>query len=205
MASGGTAAYEEAGELPLLVVKAVNAARRNGFANSCLPSHGRLLQLLAGGVGDGIIGETGTGCGVGLAWLASGTRPGVRLVSIERDAALVETARTLFEDAPAVTILHGDWQQLRAVGPFDLLALDGGGQGKGTEPPIDPGEWLRPGALVVMDDFTPADGWPPLHDGGVDQARLHWLAHPQLLGAEVRTQPDAATIIATFPGKRLVP
>ncbi|MHB2023821.1 MAG: class I SAM-dependent methyltransferase [Mycobacteriales bacterium] len=205
MASGGTAAYENAGELPLLVLKAVDTARGSGFANSCLPSHGRLLQVLAGGVGEGIIGETGTGGGVGLAWLASGARPGVRLVSIEHDPVLAETASTLFEDEPAITILHGDWQQLRAFGPFDLLALDGGGQGKGTEPAIDPGEWLRPGGLVVMDDFTPADGWPPLHDGGVDQARLHWLAHPQLLSAEVRTQPDAATIIATFPGKRLVP
>ncbi len=198
MALNGTAAYEDAGELPLLVRNAVNAARRCGFANSCLPSHGRLLHLLAGGVGEGVIGETGTGCGVGLAWLASGARPGVRLVSIERDAALVETARTVFEGAPAVTVLHGDWRQLRAVGPFDLLALDGGGQGKSGQPPIEPADWLRSGGLVIMDDFAPSDRWPPLHDGRADRARLYWLQHPQLLAAEVRTQPDAATIVATF-------
>ncbi len=198
VALNGTAAYEDAGELPLLVRNAVNAARRCGFANSCLPSHGRLLQLLAGGVREGVIGETGTGCGVGLAWLASGVRPGVRLVSIDRDAALVETARDIFEDTPAVTVLHGDWRQLRAVGPFDLLALDGGGQGKSGQPPIEPADWLRSGGLVIIDDFTPTDRWPPLHDGRVDRVRLYWLQHPQLLAAEVRTQPDAATVIATF-------
>ena len=49
-----------------------------GFESSCLPSHGRLLQVLAGGVGEGVIGETGTGAGVGLAWMASGARRGVR-------------------------------------------------------------------------------------------------------------------------------
>jgi predicted O-methyltransferase YrrM len=54
-------------------------------AASCLPQHGRLLQLLAGGIGVGTIGETGTGYGVGLAWMASAAHPDARLFSIERD------------------------------------------------------------------------------------------------------------------------
>lgn len=74
MTLDGTAAYDEREDLPLVVQRAVEAARFQGFTNSCLPSHGRLLRLLAGGVGEGVIGETGTGCGVGLAWLASGAR-----------------------------------------------------------------------------------------------------------------------------------
>jgi hypothetical protein len=49
-----------------LVRAAVDQARDVGFGLSCLPSHGRLLQLLAGGIDDAI-GETGTGFGVGLA------------------------------------------------------------------------------------------------------------------------------------------
>jgi len=206
MAIDGTAAYDDVEDLPPLVRQAVEVAILEGFTNSCLPSHGRLLQVLACGVGEGgVIGETGTGCGVGLAWLASGARCGVRLVSVERDARLVEATRSVMIDLQGVTIVHGDWRQLRVSGPFDLLVLDGGGQGKTEEPPISPPDWLRPGGLVVLDDFTPSTTWPPLHDGQPDEARLHWLRHPQLLATQVRTQPDAVTVLGTFIGERSVP
>lgn len=205
MALNGTAAYKGLEDVPPLVRQAVDVARAQGFAHCCLPSHGRLLQVLARGLSEGVIGETGTGSGVGLAWLASGSRSGVRLVSIERDAALVQAARAVFDATPQVKILHGDWRELRTAGPFDLLALDGGGQGKTGEQPIEPEAWLRSGGLVVMDDFTPADGWPPLHKGRPDQARLHWLEHPRLRAAEVRTQPDAATVIGILLSERSDP
>jgi hypothetical protein len=71
----GTDAYRDVTGLPPLVARAVSVARQAGFGSSCLPAHGRLLQLLAGGVGAGVIGETGTGCGVGLAWLPAGPGP----------------------------------------------------------------------------------------------------------------------------------
>ncbi|MFE3203241.1 hypothetical protein [Embleya sp. NPDC059237] len=58
----------------------MEAARRHGFAFSCRPEQGRLLQVLAAGATHRI-GETGTGYGVGPAWLASGALPGTRLVS----------------------------------------------------------------------------------------------------------------------------
>jgi hypothetical protein len=51
-----------------------------------------------------------------------------------------------------------------------------------------------------MDDFTPAQSWPPTRLGRPDTARLYWLQHPDLLATEIRTQPDAAAIIATFKG-----
>jgi len=197
----GTDAYRGLTGLPPLVERAVAAARRAGFGFSCLPSHGRLLHLLAAGVGDGVIGETGTGAGVGLAWLASGARTGVRLVSVEHDWLLADVARTVFEDVPAVTVLHGDWALLRGEGPFALLALDGGGQGKGNvTQPLSPREWLRPGGTVVMDDFTPTKDWPPLFEGHPDMARLYWLEHPDLLATQIATDPDAASIVATVKG-----
>lgn len=202
MSEGGTAAYDGEEDLPDLVRAAVHQARRLGFELSCLPWHGRLLQLLAGGIDRGAIAETGTGCGVGLAWLASGARPGTRLVSVERELALVEAAREVFAGAPQVQVVHGDWQELRAQGPFDLVALDGGGQGKQGEPALLPEQWLRPGGLLVLDDFTPATGWPPLYDGRPDLARMHWLEHPRLLATEVRTEPGAATILAAYRGGR---
>jgi predicted O-methyltransferase YrrM len=196
----GTDAYRDLRDLPPLVERAVAAARQAGFAQSCLPAHGRLLQLLAAGVGAGVIGETGTGCGVGLAWLASGARAGVHLVSIEDDWLLADVARGVFAGLPSVTVRHGDWTELRPSGPFALLALDGGGQGKGAEPPARPREWLAAGGSVVLDDFTPAAGWPPMHEGQVDTARVYWLEHPDLLATEIRTEPGAASVVGVLKG-----
>lgn len=201
MSPHGTDAYRDATGLPPLVARAVSAARQAGFSSSCLPAHGRLLQLLAGGVGAGVIGETGTGCGVGLAWLASGARTAVRLISIEKDGLRAGLARSVFAGVPAVTVLHGDWRELQASGPFELLAMDGGGQGKGAaEAALRPREWLVPGGMLVLDDFTPVAGWPPVRDGQPDTARLHWLQHPDLLATQIRTQPDACSIVAALPG-----
>jgi predicted O-methyltransferase YrrM len=121
------------------------------------------------------------------------------MVSVEREPGRAASAREIFADRPDVTVVAGDWRDLPGA-PFDLLVLDGGGQGKGTEEPLDPAGWLRPGGLLVIDDFTPLTGWPPTHEGRPDAARLHWLRHPRLAAAEVRIAPDAATIVATFLG-----
>ena len=174
-------------------------AQREGFANSCRPEHGRLLFALAAGAE--LIGETGTGCGVGLAWLASGSRPGTRLVSVERDAERARLSAELFPDLPQVTVMHGDWQEIYRDAPFDLLVLDGGAQGKSGGAPADPEVLLRAGGTVVIDDLTPATDWPPRFGGQVDQARMGWLTHDGLDATELRLAPDLAALVATrrFP------
>jgi predicted O-methyltransferase YrrM len=181
--------------LPPLVERAVRAARDHDFPFSCRPEQGRLLQALAGGA-HRRIAETGTGCGVGLAWLASGAAPGVRLLSAERDAERARIAATVFEDCEQVTILHGDWRLIEAHGPFDLLVLDGGGQAKGNGV-ADPEDLLVPGGTVVIDDFTPATSWPPRFNGVPDRPRIHWLTHPQLRAVEVRIAPDLSAVVGT--------
>ena len=93
MTASGTAAYAHHPDLPPLVAVAVDAAQRAGFDQSCLPEQGDLLRVLARGIGDGVIGETGTGYGVGLAWLATGAHPAARLVSVERDPDRTAAAR----------------------------------------------------------------------------------------------------------------
>ncbi len=196
----GTDAYEGCSDLPPLVAAAVAVARRAQFGQSCLPEQGRLLRLLAAGVGGGTIGETGTGCGVGLAWLASGAHPDARLTSIDRDGERAAAAARVFTGDPRVQIRTGDWREMVDDGPFDLLVIDGGGQGKSDEPPLDPAVWLRPGGVAVLDDFTPMTAWPPIHDGRPDTARMYWLSHPRLRAAEVKVTPTAATIIATYLG-----
>jgi len=200
MTIGGTAAHAGRTDLPALVEAAVAAAGAAGFGMSCLPEHGQLLRLLAAGVGAGKIGETGTGCGVGLAWLASGAHDGARLVSVERDESRARVAQAVFAGDRRVRVHCGDGRDLAGEAPFDLLVLDGGGQGKATGPPLEPADWLRPGGLVVLDDFTPMTGWPPTHDGQPDTARLYWLEHPRLRACEVRVTPTAASILATYTG-----
>jgi predicted O-methyltransferase YrrM len=193
----GTAAYDGQQDLPASVRRALVAARAAGFEHVCLPGQGRLLMALAAGVGDGAIGETGTGCGVGLAWMAAGAGPSARLVSVECDAARVRAAQEVFAGEPRVTVRQGGWDALHGSGPFDLLFLDGGTRAKAAELPIDPARWLTPGGVVVIDDFTPADSWPPRFEGAVDVDRLAWLEHPALMATEVRVAPHAAAIVAT--------
>ncbi|GHI07983.1 transferase [Streptomyces cellostaticus] len=197
MAAYGTDAYTGMDALPPLVQQALTAARTHRFPYSCRPEQGRLLHALAGGA-EARIGETGTGLGVGLAWLASGAGPGVRLYSVERDPERARLAAEVFAGRPEVTVLNGDWRRIEEYGPFDLLVLDGGGQGKVPgDAPADVERVLAPGGTVVVDDFTPATGWPPLHEGAPDLARLHWLEHPALRATELRLAPDLSTVVGT--------
>ncbi|MCD0445006.1 hypothetical protein LO763_15420 [Glycomyces sp. A-F 0318] len=191
----GTASYAGAQGLPEIVTAAVALADELGFASSCRLEQGRLLHALAAGA-TARIGETGTGCGVGLAWLVAGRRPGVRVVSVERDAQRAARVSELFADVPDVEILHGDWTRINDCDPFDLLVVDGGGNGK-RGGAADPEQLLRAGGCLVIDDFTPMIEWPPVHSGRPDSARLSWLEHPALLAAEVRLAPDLSTIVAT--------
>jgi predicted O-methyltransferase YrrM len=197
MSMSGTDAYDGEPHLPALVARALAAARAHGFPFSCRPEQGRLLHALAGGARDRI-GETGTGCGVGLAWLASGAREGVRLVSVERDPECARVAAEVFADRPEVRILPGDWRRIEDHGPYDLLVLDGGGTGKTPgDTPADPVRLLTPGGRIVIDDFTPASDWPPRHDGRVDRPRLRWLDHPALDTVELPLAGDLTTLVGT--------
>ncbi|MFD9124273.1 O-methyltransferase [Kitasatospora sp. NPDC059571] len=194
MGMDGTNAYGRADDWPEPVGRALRAAREHGFAQSCRPEQGRLLQVLAGGARVRI-GESGTGHGVGLAWLASGAAPGVELVSVERDPDRASAAAGLFADRPDVRVLCADWTELYAHGPYDLLVLDGGGQAKGGGT-ADPERLLAPGGVLVVDDFTPVGSWPPLFEGRPDGARLHWLQHPALRAVDLPLAADLSSVVA---------
>lgn len=184
------------GDLPPLVERAAQTARALDFPYSCRPEQGRLLHALAAGARR--IGETGTGCGVGLAWLVSGMRAGATAVSVERDPLRAEAAAGLFTPyKPDVTVVCAQWTEIAAHGPFDLLVLDGGGQGKNDGTPADPAALLAPGGLLVVDDFTPSAGRPPTYQGRPDTARLHWLEHPALDTVEIPLAPDLAVLLGT--------
>ena len=126
--------------------------------------------------------------------MATGGAAGARLVSVEADERRAAAARAVLSADPRVRIVTGDWRELAAHGPFDLLVLDGGG--KRGEPKADPAEWLGPGGMLVLDDFTPSSEWPRRYAGAVDETRMHWLTHPALLASEIRTDPDAVCVVA---------
>jgi predicted O-methyltransferase YrrM len=195
MAVGGNTAYAGITDLPPLVRAAIELAASQGFDHSCDPAQGRLLSVLARGNTGGRIGETGTGCGVGLAWMLDATDESTSIVSVELDPHRAAASAAQFSGRRGVRVLEGNWSELREHGPFDLLVLDGGGKGKEPEddPPLDPTDgWLTVGGTIVLDDFIPFDRpGASAHD----QARRYWLGHPALQATELRLSPTLATLV----------
>jgi predicted O-methyltransferase YrrM len=176
-----------------LVQRALELERELGFERSCIREVGLLLHVLAAQRGRTRVGELGTGCGVGAAWIVSALPPTVPFVTVELDETTARAAAELFAEDENVTVLHGDWHELMPPeGPFDLLFLDSGKQ----HPELD-GEdvvgLLGPGATIVMDDLTPARKRP-------DPVREFWLNHPQIAALEILTTPETAAIVGARSG-----
>ncbi|KJS62411.1 O-methyltransferase [Streptomyces rubellomurinus] len=180
--------------VPAEVLAAERAAAARGFTKSSRREVGRLLALAAAAKPGGTVAESGTGAGVGTAWLRSGLGPDGRLVTVERDAELADAAAELFRDDARVRVLHGDWRLLAEHAPFDVFFCDGGGKRDDPDGVVD---LLAPGGLLVMDDFTPSPHWPPRFEGTVDELRLRYLTHPALEAAEVLTTPTSSAVLAT--------
>jgi predicted O-methyltransferase YrrM len=181
-------------DLPPLVRRALDLSRDQGFVSSTRNETGWLLASLAASR-SGTMAECGTGCGVGSAWLRSGIREDVRIVTAELDSKLAAAVRELFEDDERVEVLQADWTTLRAYAPFSLLFLDVREAKRGGPDFIT--ELVEPGGIVVLDDFTPCQGWPPMYDGRVDTIRQQWITDPRFTTAEVMVAPDASVLIAT--------
>ncbi len=190
--------YRSRMRVPPLVEQAATLARRMGFENSCIPEVGRLLAVLAAGVRGGTIGEVGAGCGVGAAWLASGLATDSCFVTVESDDGRAASVATLFRDRPNIRVLHGDWHDILAHGPFDLLFVDAS-PAKYDEPAVVV-ELLRTGGLVVLDDLTPEEYWPSEWRDQPDVVRQFWLNDERLSATEMLTTPRTAAILATRIG-----
>lgn len=181
-------------DLPPIVSRAFDVTRKRGYASFCRNETGRLLATLAA-TRTGSVAEFGTGCGVGTAWLRSGVRGGTTIISAELDPKLAEAAAEIFVDDDQVEVLSADWSTLRDRGPFSLLFLD-------AREPKDSGadtvvDLVEPGGVVVLDDFTPCESWPPIFAGRVDALREQWLTDERFTTVEVMVASDASVLIAT--------
>ena len=92
------------------------------------PEVGRLLSILARGMGARLILEIGTAIGYGAIWLARGA-PEARVVSIDADPERLATARGYLERAGVagrVELIEGAALDVlpRLQGPFDLVYID---------------------------------------------------------------------------------
>jgi predicted O-methyltransferase YrrM len=189
----GLPRYDAAADCPALVWAAVEASRRLGCDRACLPETGRLLRVLA--AGRRRIGETGTACGVGAAWLASGMAGDALLVTVERDERLAAAAAAVLGDRAKV--VTGDWTEIRPHGPFDLLFCDGGPE-KGDPAPIL--ELVVPGGLVVLDDLTPEELWGDELRAALpagDPVRLAWSRCDDATATELLVSPADAVLVVS--------
>ncbi|MFJ9374851.1 O-methyltransferase [Streptomyces sp. NPDC101455] len=180
-------------EVPSRVVAAERIASELGFQLSCIPEVGRLLKVATASKPHGVVAESGTGSGVGTAWLHSGLGTGARLITVERDAELARRAAGLFADDDRVDVLTGDWRLLERHAPFDVFFCDGGGKRDDPERVVS---LLAPGGLLVLDDFTPSPRWPPRFDDEVDELRLFYLTHPALDATEILTTLASSAVVA---------
>jgi predicted O-methyltransferase YrrM len=192
--------------IPPLVLQAVELARQHGFERSCIPEVGRLLGVLAGHVTHGVVGEIGTGTGIGAAWMVANMATTAHFVTVESDAERAAISRKLLRNQPNARVIHGDWRAILAYGPFDLLFVD-------AEPAKTPIKHsaadaeaatelilhaLSPRGIVVLDDLSPEEHRPEEWRGRPDPVREFWLNDPRLNATEVLTTPMTVAILATL-------
>jgi predicted O-methyltransferase YrrM len=133
--------------------------------------------------------ELGTAYGVGAAWIESGLRAGATLLTVELDPDRAAGAKALFAGCDSVDVVSGDWTLAQNSGGFDLLFSDGGPK----RAPGDPeklASLLRPGGLLVLDDYTPG------YANKEDPARTIWFESQLYRAQELMVTSDASVILA---------
>lgn len=181
-------------ELPDIVSRAFDVSRKAGYVSFCRNETGRLLATLAA-TRSGTMAEFGTGTGVGTAWLRSGARDDTRILTAELDGRLADAAAEIFAEDPAVEVRSADWATLTGEGPFSLLYLDSGTPEAVRVDAV--ADLLEEGGIVVLDDFTPCEIWPPVSYGRVDTLREEWLTDHRFTTVEVLVASDSSALIAT--------
>jgi predicted O-methyltransferase YrrM len=187
-AQPGLARYAGTPGLPRLVAAAVDLARRRGFDRACTPEAGRLLQRLAAARPGLQVLETGTGCGVGAAWLLSGMDQSSRLVTVEPDRDLATAVAALFASDARVRVVAGDWTLARQLAPFDLASIAGGPDKTDPFPIL---ELMARGGVIVLDDLTPDH----------DSVAVIWSAIAEVDAEDIELAPGQSALVVKIPDR----
>jgi len=186
--------YQAIASIPTLVQQAQTLATQLEFSESSHPEVGRLLSVLTSHIIQGQIAEIGTGCGVGAAWIASALHPDTTFITIESNRDRATLVQQIFSYQSNVRVLQGDWHDLLIYAPFDLIFADGG-KAKFAEPQTLINA-LKLGGLIVLDDLTPEEYWPPEWQGRTDPVREFWLKDSRIAATEIRVTAKNAVILA---------
>lgn len=194
------AAYELSERFGMPLFEDGRPVAYDGPPSPCIPNVGRLLAALAAATKpEGLLGEMGTACGVGCAWMSQGMGADARLISAELDPAMAHAAADLFEDDPRIEIGAGDWHAiLPPAGPFDLLFLD-----SGVREELQPANWgyftelVKVGGILFMDDLVPMHLRPPEWTGEVDLKREFAFKNSRVQSVEVLSTNLSAALIIT--------
>jgi predicted O-methyltransferase YrrM len=187
--------YRSLNLIPPLVKRANNLARQMRYRFSCSNGTGRLLRLLASQFQGGVIGEIGTGCGVGSAWIISSLAPGTSFVTVEKDATLAAVARTLFDSYSMVRVLSGDWIEIVKFGPFSMVYVNA--RIARFIPPEVLMQALRLGGMVMIDSLVPLEQLSIDVQQQPDPVRNFWLNDSRLEATEILVNTEEAVILAS--------
>lgn len=179
-------------EVPDLVRRALRSSLSFGYVHTTRNETGRLLATLAASR-TGTLGDLGTGSGAAAAWLRIGAPQRVRVVTVERDPALADTARETLSGND-IAVITGDHAELADNGPYSLLYLD-----RETAAQVDRDEIhdvMEPGGVVVIDDLPGDQEFCSLEAFG-DTTRQSWLNDQRFESTDIAVAPDANVLIAT--------
>ena len=181
--------------IPPLVKRAKNLARQMAYRTNCSDGSGRLLRLLASQTQGGLIGEIGSGCGVGTSWILSAIAPGTSLITVEKNASLAAVSRTLLENYSMVRVLFGEWNEIVKFGPFSLLYVSAR-EARFCAPEVLM-EALRLGGMMLIDSLVPLEQLPYESLQKTDPLRSFWLNDSRLEATEINVSGSEAIILAT--------
>ena len=183
-------------ELPDIVRRAFDVSRRAGYVSFCRNETGRLLATLAATRErhDGRVRHRHRRRHRVAALRRPRRRPDPDRRARRR--SWPAAAAEIFTDDPQVEVRDrrlGDAARTRARSRCSSST-------PATPTPVRVdavADLVEPGGIVVLDDFTPCELWPPVFHGRVDTLREEWLTDERFTTVEVMVASDAATLIAT--------
>lgn len=178
-------------DLPEIVTRALRMSLQHGYVMASRTETGRLLATLAA-TRSGTMAECGTGCGVGAAWLRTGAPKSTRVLTAELDPELAHGVMEMFA-GDDIDVMHADWASLAEHAPFSLIFIDA--ESARVSPREEIVDMIETGGMIVLDDFTPSAGWPPMEGGRVDQLRQEWLTDDRFTSVDVMVAADTSVLI----------